>query len=129
MIRGFSQLKQHLTLALVVVALAVRVLVPAGWMPATALGHATFTLCTGTGMVEAWVGDDGTIHKSVPDKGGKGSIPCLFAGLGAGIDPGSLIKSISLAPVAFVAASLTAFAIAIGHGLAAPPPPSTGPPH
>ena len=44
--------RHHLMLTFVVLALAA---LPAGWMPSVSNGQATITLCTGAGMVEAWV--------------------------------------------------------------------------
>ncbi|MGE3693250.1 MAG: DUF2946 family protein [Novosphingobium sp.] len=107
--------------------LAVRALVPAGMMPVqTAQGYAV-TLCTGAGPVDGWVDASGKFHKGQSGKGQSKS-DCPFAGLGA--------KMVFAAPSAFVPATLVHFRtvnafpgiVGIGHGLAAPPPPQTGPP-
>lgn len=116
----------EIAVALLLLALAMRVLVPAGWMPS--VDGRAITLCTGTGAVEAWVADDGTIHKKAPGETGKGAEPCVFAGLGAALltpDPPVAPPTLFAAPVAAV---LAVPAVAIGRGLAAPPPPPTGPP-
>ena len=109
---------------LIALALAVRVLVPSGWMPDQARGFA-ITLCTGAGAETAWIDADGNIHKKAP-----ATAPdhlCAFAGVAApmlGGDPP--VSIVAPAPVA-VAARVQPL-IAVGQGLAAPPPPATGPP-
>jgi hypothetical protein len=116
-------------LAFVILALAMRMVVPAGWMPSFADGRATITLCTGAGMVEAWVDADGKIHKDSPAKKSANDQPCAFAGLSAAADAPSYAE-ISLEPVpspqSVPVTTLTG--VAIGLGLAAPPPPAIGPP-
>lgn len=125
-----------IALLLVACALLLRVAIPGGWMPAQgADGLVRITLCTGMGQVEAWLGDDGRIHRKAPGQKtpGKGEPktdqPCTFAGL--------IAPALDAAPIepprpAFAARDpLPAFAtqqVAIGRGLAAPPPPPTGPP-
>jgi hypothetical protein len=86
-------------------ALAVRMIIPTGWMPSVVAGKATITLCTGAGMVEAWVDADGKIHKDSPTKKSANDQP---------------------SPQSVPVAVLTG--VAIGLGLAAPPPPAIGPP-
>ena len=116
-------------LTFVVLALAVRMVLPAGWMPLVSNGQATITLCTGAGMVEAWVDADGKLHKEAPVKKHVGDQPCAFAGVGAATDVPAF-ANVSLA-LPFIAQPALAFAfnnVAIGLGLAAPPPPAIGPP-
>jgi hypothetical protein len=121
--------KHNWLIAFVVLALAVRMLVPAGWMPTFAAGKATITLCTGAGMVEAWVDPDGKIHKEGPAKKGAGDQPCAFAGLSAAAD--TPVLHVATLPLLFapqMPQNNVATAVAIGLGLAAPPPPATAPP-
>ena len=66
-------------LALAALALSVRVLIPTGWMPSVEAGRPTITLCTGSGMAEAWIDADGKIHKSSPGKGDNSSGFCAFS--------------------------------------------------
>ncbi|WP_238475461.1 DUF2946 family protein [Sphingomonas cavernae] len=119
-----------MALWIVACALLLRILVPAGWMPSTSAdGAMRITLCTGQGMVEAWVGKDGTLQDKAPQKSEpKTDQPCSFAGLGIALDAAPAIALD--APIFFVAAAAIALpaAVAIGRGLAAPPPPATGPP-
>jgi hypothetical protein len=124
-----SDLKHTWLIAFVVIALAARMIIPTGWMPSMVAGKATITVCTGAGMVEAWIDADGKIHKESPAKKGAGDQPCAFAGLSAAADAPSyaeLSLETALSPQSVPVAALTG--VAIGLGLAAPPPPAIGPP-
>lgn len=107
-------------------ALALRLVVPSGWMPAVGAGGIKITICSGAGIVDATIGADGKIHKSSPVNGAAKDSPCAFAGVSAAdVSPELLLLGwSSLAPAAV---ALIRY-IAIGQGLAALPPPSTGPP-
>ena len=127
--KRMSRPNRNWLIAFIVLALAVRMVVPAGWMPTFADGRATITLCTSAGMVEAWVDADGKIHKESPAKKGAGDQPCAFAGLGAPADsPAFEIASLALPFAPQLIHNNKATAVAIGLGLAAPPPPATAPP-
>lgn len=123
---SIGDLRGRTALALLMLALLMRVMIPAGWMPAAGSGYA-ITLCTGTGAVSAWIDKDGNVHKGKPADS-KPDQPCAFSGFSAVLDlPFSV--GLPLAPIsatALIAAKL--LAVTIGHGLAAPPPPPTGPP-
>lgn len=128
MIRSTVQARRHLTLAFVAIALMARILVPHGWMPSAEAGRSTITLCTGAGMVEAWVDTDGKIHKSSPDRGGKTWGACVFACLGIAL--GAALLGFVLARFLDLSGRGRAlrFSDNVWHGLAAPPPPARGPP-
>ena len=128
MTRGISQARQHVGLALVAMALVMRLLVPAGWMPSVENGRAGITICTGMGMAQAWVDSNGKIHKSQPNKNGQGERPCVFGGLGAALDVPALATLPLYAPPLTAITILLLPTVTVGHGLVAPPPPSTGPP-
>lgn len=107
--------------------LAARALVPAGWMPAQERGQ-WITICSGAGVSMAWIGADGKIDKQhAPAKSEKSS-HCAFAGLGTPVDLS--VDDVALSAPLFVEILLPVVAavVTIGHGLAAPPPPKTGPP-
>lgn len=128
-IRNGSLMPRPVALAILGVALLLRVLIPTGWMPSHgADGVTRITLCTGMGAVDAWVDAAGTVHDKKPvDKGGADQ-PCAFAGLAMLADvPDAAVEP---PPVEYAAPSDSAFptSVAVGRGLAAPPPPSTGPP-
>jgi hypothetical protein len=119
--------RRHLWLTLAAFALAIRALIPAGYMAATDGPAMMVVLCTGQGaaIVEA---------ASLPMPGEPPSpdhdAPCLFAGHGAGAAPPDLAVAALSAPVSYVrrAATPQAAAPAPGRGLAAPPFPARGPP-
>ncbi len=125
MSRRRASIRDQIALALLGLALAVRALVPAGWMPSVTGGFA-ISICSGSTVEAAWVDAEGKVHKQAPAAGGDRH--CAFAGLGAPMLGGEL------APPAVPASADTPppasrFALAsIGQGLAAPPPPATGPP-
>lgn len=119
---------RQVALAFVALALLMRLLVPAGFMPAAGNGFA-ITLCTGMGAMPAWVDKHGQVHKGkqAPDK--EAEHPCAFGASGAAIHLPADTAGVAL-PFVAVRALLNAppEAVSIGRGLAAPPPPSTGPP-
>jgi hypothetical protein len=125
--RMFLQTHRYALGVVLALAIAMRMLVPAGWMPSDVKGH-MITICTGMDLTEVWLGHDGKIQKEAPVKKSQADQSCAFAyqpasslDFGAGIYalPPSRIET-------FMPISLQqAF---IGQGLAAPPPYSTGPP-
>jgi hypothetical protein len=125
---NMSTIGGKVVLGLLTLMLAMRLLVPAGWMPVAGNGYA-ITLCTGMGAVSAWVDEDGNIHKQKPGSNEISQQPCAFSGFAAALTAPELPAA--LAPIAaqngiVLAAALGS--VAIGRGLAAPPPPPTGPP-
>lgn len=125
---GTKGAHHKIALGLLAIALFVRLLVPAGWMPAAGQGYAIM-LCTDMGAAIAWVDEDGNVRKDAPAPSGTPDHHCTFAGFSAALTapdwPGSAIALADLANPTTKAAFDTA---TIGHGLAAPPPPPTGPP-
>lgn len=122
------------TALLLAVVLCGKLLVPSGWMPVSTQGGLTVVLCSGDGRTEAWVDQAGTLHEGLkPGDGSKGNDhdgkdPCPYGALAAPVDtPETLALAAPLAPTAPVT-PLDRATIAVGRGLAAPPPPSTGPP-
>ncbi len=113
-----------------VLALFARMLVPAGFMPMQgADGAARIVLCSGSGpmtMVMPMAGKSD--HRQDDHQGHDGDHACPFAGFAALADfarlPAAPLPAV-FAAVAIIAAALFARP---GLGLAAPPPPKTGPP-
>jgi hypothetical protein len=110
-------------LALAALALALQVAVPQGFMLGAGQGASGLVICTGHGPL---------FSAGVPDRPAKApkqtSGLCAFAVHAAAGGPSSLalisgprIEAARAEPIVFVAA-------APGRGLAAPPPPSRGPP-
>ena len=109
---------RQLVLALLALVLAMRVAVPAGWMPQVgADGQARLVLCSGFGA-ETPGKDKSAQHAEMP---------CVGAGVFTAIDTPP-IALIATARPAFGPLPLPRLIVAVGQGLAAPPPPKTGPP-
>lgn len=120
--------RNALALGLLAFALFLRLVVPAGWMPVAGGGFA-ITLCTGMGAVEAWVDENGDVHKKAPEPTGNTDQPCTFAWLSAALTtPGEIGAMAPLALAMIRTLVMRVAEVAIGRGLAAPPPPPTGPP-
>ena len=79
MIRTFSPFR-NLAAALIVLALAVRIVLPSGFMPSSERGFA-LTICTGMDTQTVWMDKSGKLHKEDPAKGKSVEHqPCAFAG-------------------------------------------------
>ena len=122
--------------AIALVALLMRAMLPAGYMLAeadTAGGrYVTLQICDGHASAPKLLNLDtgeevllDTLPKKIKDNGAK--TPCVFSAAPAIVEPLALVE-----PVEFLADTGVAFApakdIRPGRGIAAPPPPSTGPP-
>lgn len=138
-----TALRRHLSLHrglaawLVAFALAVRLLVPAGYMPMA--GKAGLEICAGQNADLAAMPGMGAMphHGAMPMHGmdhgkampGDHDHDCGFASVvGAAADLPTLILPAMLAPVALPVAFVAQVNVRPGLGLAAPPPPKTGPP-
>ncbi|SFO06409.1 hypothetical protein [Sphingomonas sp. OK281] len=115
-------------------AMLVRALIPTGWMPVADAQGFRIVLCSGTGptipsaqapMEHAMAGMH---HRKSSEHHSQGpEHPCAFAGVTPAIDMPTLAAP--LPPVRIRATpALARVLVTIGHGLAAPPPPQTGPP-
>jgi hypothetical protein len=130
--RSRPQRPRTIALALLACALALRLLIPAGWMPVADAQGLHLVLCSGSGPLEmpsahAMHGMKGMDHRhhhdhSMPDH------PCAFAGLGVAMAEPFLPLLALPAQVATVGLDHAGATVSIGRGLAAPPPPATGPP-
>jgi hypothetical protein len=113
-------------LVLALVALAMRVLAPPGFMVAAQPrgGLPAIVVCTGHGSLTL----NGPSPAKTPHDASKGDSACAFAGHAAPVVP-HLVASIA-APMANPVSAVvkTATDSAPGRGLAAPPPPSQAPP-
>jgi len=122
-----------LLLAILAVAMLARALVPAGWMPAIQGDRVRLILCDGTATAAiapvgamagmAHHGRDAPAHHP----GGMPDHPCAFAGAVAALASPLAASPPILRPAAAVALPERRL-VSIGRGLAAPPPPPTGPP-
>ena len=129
MFRRLITRQPNLMLALLALTLALRVIVPSGFMPTTdADGMVRISLCSGMGPQTAWLDKQGHVHKEAPTKNQHDPQPCEFGVLALGADVPNAPAMEPLIPVSEITPFRPSYAVAIGHGLAAPPPPSTGPP-
>jgi hypothetical protein len=113
---------------LIVLALALRVIIPSGFMPSSERGFA-LTICTGMDTQTVWMDKSGKLHKEDPSKGKSVEHqPCAFAGAAMAADVLSAEFQIAMAPVALAIPVFAKREVSVGAGLAAPPPPAIGPP-
>ncbi len=122
--RQSSGLLRCVCLTLAMFAVALKIVVPPGFMAAPS-GDLPFplVLCTSQGAV--------VVGHSQPDKApddGADHVPCVFAASAAGAPAPDGFDVVPVAYARYEAPAPRAFAPAPGRGLAAPPPPSTGPP-
>lgn len=127
MIRVSSPFR-NIAAALIVLALALRVIIPSGFMPSSERGFA-LTICTGMDTQTVWMDKSGKLHKEDPSKGKSAEHqPCALAGTAVAGDAPEHAGFIAMSPVAMAAPVFASREISVGHGLAAPPPPAIGPP-
>ena len=127
MIRRFSPFR-NIAAALILLALALRVIIPSGFMPSSERGFA-LTICTGMDTQTVWMDKSGRLHKEDPSKGKSVEHqPCAFAGAAMAADVLSADFQVAMAPVALAIPVFAKREVSVGAGLAAPPPPAIGPP-
>lgn len=120
-----SPLVRNVFLTLAAFALALRVLVPAGFMVDSTSRGVALVICTSQGTTV--VHQDGA--PASPASKSQHEAPCTFAGHGTGAVAPSLAAPAAAAYAAYVAASpASPPGLAPGRGLAAPPLPARGPP-
>jgi hypothetical protein len=112
----------------VLMALAMRVIIPSGYMPSSERGFA-LTICAGMDTKTVWMDKSGKLHKEDPSIGKSVEHqPCAFAGAAITADFPATAFQIDMAPVALAVPVFAKREVSIGSGLAAPPPPAIGPP-
>lgn len=133
-IRTLTATHRRWLLLMFACAILVRALIPTGWMPIADAQGFRIVLCSGAGpmaptanvpMDHAMVGMH---HDRSPEHHNQGpEHPCAFAGVTAAIEAPRLAAPLPPVRIRATPAPPRAL-IAVGHGLAAPPPPQTGPP-
>ena len=127
MIRTSSPFR-NIAAAMILLALALRVIIPSGFMPSSERGFA-LTICTGMDTQTVWMDKSGKLHKEDPSKGKSVEHqPCAFAGAAMAADVLSADFQVAMAPVALAIPVFAKREVSVGAGLAAPPPPAIGPP-
>lgn len=121
---GSGQHRRHRHPGLIVLALAalwMQVLIPQGFMVGATAGAPALVICTGHGALQA-ADHPGKAPKPASDA------PCAFAGHGVAAAP-PILTPLALAGFQPTALAVQSFVCqSPGRGLAAPPPPSQGPP-
>lgn len=117
-------------LLLLVAALLARSVAPEGWMPVVnAAGGIEITVCNGTGPDDNMVlSPDGKLHHKAPGRSQAGDHACAFSGLGIADAPPTLVALAAPIFASEATPTLDPIDAVPGRGLAAPPPPATGPP-
>ena len=121
--------------AIALLAILVRALVPAGYMLAEADTpdgrYLVVQMCDGHGAAQVIDLDSGKLvdASELPGQteGKTTSSPCVFAGPAPMGSPPAVVQPVVFQRI-FAADFVAALAVAPGQGIAAPPPPSTGPP-
>lgn len=127
MIRTFLPFR-NLAAAFILLALALRLIIPSGFLPSAERGFA-LTICTGIDTQTVWMDKSGKLHKEDPSKGKSVEHqPCSFAGAPMTAELLAADFPVAMAPVAVARPVFAKRDVSVGTGLAAPPPPSIGPP-
>ena len=129
-----SEEARCLLAALALLVLAIQLVAPSGFMPMRTESGVVVTLCTGQGAVNVVVerarfDRNDTSGKHRPDDGAPGQQHCPFAASVQPLVPPLVLADLPL-PAWQLAFGAIAFALKTGliARLAAPPPPSSGPP-
>ncbi|AMK24460.1 DUF2946 family protein [Sphingobium sp. SJ10-10] len=125
-----SELAKGLLAALALLVLAIQLVAPSGFMPVRTDRGVVVTLCTGQGAVNIVVDRGQAPAKDhAPDDGMAGQQHCPFAASVQPVVPPLALADLPL-PVWQLGFGPIAFALKTGliARLAAPPPPSSGPP-
>jgi hypothetical protein len=123
-------------------AMLVRALIPTGWMPIADAQGFRIVPCSGTGPMRApLAAADASVDHVMADMHHATGVddrspehhnpgadhPCAFASVTPALEAPVLAAPLPLVPVRAMPAP-TRMLVGVGHGLAAPPPPPTGPP-
>lgn len=114
--------------ALLVLALAIRLLVPAGFMPRVADGHISIGICSGVGPMTVMAMPGSDHGKSDDGAHGKPGQPCAFAALSAPALPAADPILVALAMLFVAALALQAAAKCAAVAPRHLRPPLRGPP-
>ena len=130
-----KQLRSNRLWAIAAVLLVAQALVPNGFMPVFAKDGPSIMLCTGQGLQRTTLGPDASeaMHALADAMGDDetpdtDNTPCDYAAAGNAVAKPSTVAPAHV-PIAWDSGTFPAAGlVAIGAGLAAPPPPQTGPP-
>jgi len=131
-LRSIREMPRAAVLAVLALALLTRLAVPAGWMPVTDAHGARLTICTGMGAIDvpehAMPKMTGMHHAPGDQKQDHGDHVCPFTGVAMAL-AAPILPALAVPPITVTeTTSRQHSAVSVGRGLAAPPPPATGPP-
>ncbi len=123
---------RQVCLTLVLCAVALRVMIPAGFMVDRLNNDLPFALvlCTGEGALVVEPGQALPDHRDPDDTAKVDHTPCVFAGHGLALDPPERfdVQPTEFAQYSGVLSKTTNFGVSPGRGRPAPPLPARGPP-
>lgn len=124
-VMAWVRVRRGVILTLALLALALKVAIPAGYMVAPRANDLPFAIviCTAQGAVTVEPG--GTTDQAPTTEH---DAPCVFAGHGVGAQPPSDIHRPHLPIATYQPILPPSYAATPGLGLCAPPPPARGPP-
>lgn len=133
MIRAGRTTPRALAFAILAAALLLRIVVPQGWMPVDTGQGWRIVICTGSGPVQMTAGmkmTGGMHHLPGGPDHGAGDHACPYGSLALALAMAEPILPVVALPAIMRSVRLVAavHTVAVGRGLAAPPPPATGPP-
>ena len=123
-------LRRALATVLLTAVLLGKVLVPGGWMPVQTPRGIELALCSGEAPLHLWLDDAGKVHTGKQPSGHQDTAkdPCPYGALNAAVHLADGPVLGPPPPTSTPAAPRLAATVSIWRGLAAPPPPATGPP-
>jgi hypothetical protein len=122
---GLHRLQRGLGVGLAAIAVVLQILVPAGFMVTGAKAGASLVICTGHGPWQARPSDHG---KPGQPPSSPQDHACVFAGHGGAAPMPALAVPVPVRAPQAARLDTAAVDLSPGRGLAAPPPPSHGPP-
>jgi hypothetical protein len=126
------QVRDFPIVLLLALALLARMVVPTGWMPVFDGSELRLEMCGDSApppeAVQAMHAIYGGKHGDPSGHGAKHEPPCPYAALSFAATTSEGLFIAAAPPVHAEPATFPASMVAVGRGLAAPPPPATGPP-
>lgn len=119
----------HIAISLALIALMLRVLVPPGFMIPNQADQRGFAivLCTAQGAQTIELDQDAP-SKDAPAPTRNDKHPCAFSAPAQALTPPQVAAIVAVVWASAPRPAIATMAAAPGRGLAAPPPPQTGPP-
>ncbi len=117
---------QNLVIIMLACAFVVRALIPQGMMLGAKDGVFEISICSEQGRKTAWLDTSGQMHDTAPEKEQAETMGCAFAAMAGVAQTHQAAPALHFNHTAYTHHTLAS--VSVGKGLAAPPPPQTGPP-